>query len=429
MDLNTSVLIVSAYGRGHWLAAELQRENIPVVLIDVTAKLGVWPPEDLEGPFGFFKPENLNASQSERVLVEDSYESVDRGFTTWLQQGPVEFKGALTSYRLEKLFQNQDICDSLLSGKQSARGLPALQRWAAENFEQSWILHMAHQFAATTYRPNTKASLSGKALRLMNPFYVRKATRAGQQKSNDWLLAKNVDVYQKTEILDLSFHNKKAISGVELHGDRSGVMHIQQLAWMLTSEESYFVNPKVAQFLFPEGELEPEWCWVRYRLKMSACQERDSLPLHMVVTEQIFGPWTHQNMLVLQRTASEDQFDAWIRIPNVQRFNKEYLRIRGEKIMAILRKRLNLSLPEIQSFPQEFYYTYSQLGPSSFPVFAEGQESRRSRVEFKNLSLDGPEVWKNYSWEDQFENQGLIRESLMKWWKILQQRKEKERRD
>jgi hypothetical protein len=114
---------------------------------------------------------------------------------------------------------------------------------------------------------------------------------------------------------------------------------------------------------------------------------------------------------------------------NVQRFNKEYLRIRGEKIMEILRRRLNLSLPEIQSFPQEFYYPYSQLGPSSFPVFAQGQESRRDRAEFKNLSLDGPEVWKNFSWEDQFENQSLIRESLMKWWKILQQRKEKERRD
>jgi hypothetical protein len=429
MDLNTSVLIVSAYGRGHWLAAELQRENIPVVVIDVSDKLGVWPPEDLEGPFGFFKSEDLTPTQSERVLAEDAFESVDRGFTTWLPEGPVEFKSPLTQYRLEKLGVNKDVYESLLSSKQGSPNLPALQKWAAAHFAPSWVLHLAHQFAATTFVPNALASLSGKALGLMNPFFVRKATRAGQQKVRDWLRSKKVEVYQKTEILDLSFKNKKIISGVELQGERAGILHLEQVVWTLTSEESYFVNPKVAKYLFPNGELEPEWSWVRYRLKLSACPERDSLPLHVVLSEQVAGPWTHQNLLALQRTASADQFDGWIRIPSVQRFNKEYLRIRGEKIMEILTRRLALSLPEIQSYPQEFYYTYSQIGPSSFPVFAEGLEGKRRKVAFQNLHLDGAEVWTNYSWEDQFQNQSEIREDLVKWWKQLQQRKERERRD
>jgi hypothetical protein len=429
MDLKTSVLIVSAYGRGHWLAAELHRENIPVMLIDVTSKMGAWPPEDLEGPFGFFKPEDLTAAQSERVFAEDAFESVDQGFTAWLPEGPLELKSSLTQYRLSKLDQSKEVYESLFSNKQGGKNLPSLQKWAAENFSKSWILHLAHQWAATTYAPNTRASLSGRALRLMNPFYVRKATRAGQQKSFDWLVSKNVEVYSKTEILDLSFKNKKMISGVEIHGERSGLMHVEQLVWMLTSEETYFVNPKIAKYLFPEGELEPEWCWVRYRLKMQACQERDTLPLHMLIFDHISSPWTHQNLMVLQRTALEDQFDAWIRIPYVQRFNKEYLRIRGEKVMEILRKRLSLALPEIQSYPQEFYYTYSQIGPSSFPVFGQGVESRREQMVFSNLSLDGAEIWKNYSWDDQFDNQKMIRENLTRWWQLLQQRKEKERRD
>ncbi|RYZ83513.1 MAG: hypothetical protein EOP06_19855 [Proteobacteria bacterium] len=90
MDLKTSVLIVSAHGRGHWLAAELHREHIPVTVIDVSSKLGVWPPEDLEGPFGFLKSEELTPSQSERVFAEDAYISVDEGFTTWLPDGPLE---------------------------------------------------------------------------------------------------------------------------------------------------------------------------------------------------------------------------------------------------------------------------------------------------------------------------------------------------
>jgi hypothetical protein len=429
MDLNTSVLILSAYGRGNWLAAELQRENIPIVLIDVSAKLGVWPPEDLEGPFGFYRPDEMTDSQGERVFSEDPFESVDQGFTMWLEDGPLELKSSLTEYRLQKNNQNKEVCESLMSGKLGYKNISGIQKWASENFKESWVLHLAHQWAATTYIPSARASLVGKALKLMNPFAVRKATRAGQQKSIKWLTQKEVEVHQKTEILDLSFKNSKTISGVEIHGERSGLVHVDQIVWMLSSEESYFVAPKIAKSLFPEGALEPEWCWIRYRIKMSACPERDCLPLHILLINQVTSPWTHQNLLVLQRTALEDQFDVWIRIPNVQRFNKEYLRIRGEKIMDILRERLPLALPEIQSYPQEFYYTYSQIGPSSFPVYGEGLASRRHQMRFNNVYLDGPEIWKNYSWDDQFENQGLIRDTLLKWWKLLQQRKEKEHRD
>ncbi|HEY8271938.1 MAG TPA: hypothetical protein VIG33_13695 [Pseudobdellovibrionaceae bacterium] len=433
MDLNTSVLIVSAYGRGYWLAAELQRENIPVVLIDVTSQLGVWPPEDLEGPFGFFRPDEMTDSQGERLFCEDPFESVDHGFTVWIEDGPLELKSSLTEYRLQKNGQNKEVYESLMSGKSGPKNNfksnSGIRKWASENFKKSWVMHLAHQWAATTYVPSAQASLAGKPLKLMNPFSVRKATRAGQQKSFEWLSQKKVEVYQKTEILDLSFETKKTISGVETHGERSGLLHLDQVVWMLNSEESYFVTPKIAKSLFPEGPLEPEWCWIRYRLKMSKCPERDSLPIHLLLLSQVTGPWTHQNLMVIQRTALEDQFDVWIRIPNVQRFNKEYLRIRGEKVMEILRERLPLALPEIQSYPQEFYYTYSQIGPSSFPVYGEGVESRRSHTKFSNVYLDGAEIWKNYSWDDQFENQGLIRDSLLKWWKLLQQRKEKERRD
>jgi predicted acetyltransferase len=430
MDLKTSVLIVSAHGRGYWLATELQRENIPVVLIDVTPQLGAWPAEDNEGPFGFFKSEDMSDTQNERVFSEDAFENLDQGLTLWLPDGPVELKSPIGQYRLHKLDQNKEVCEALQSGKNGYKNLSGIQKWAADNFKESWIMHLAHQLAATTYVPSARASLFGKALKVMNPFLVRKSTRGGRQKSIDWLKEKNLEVYEKTEILDLSFGNKKAISGVEIHGERgSGHMRVEQLVWMLSSEESYFVTPKIAKSLFPEGALEPEWCWVRYRLKMLPCPERDCLPLHMLVLGQITSPWTHQNLMVLQRTALEDQFDAWIRIPAVQRFNKEYLRIRGEKILEILRERLSLALPEIQSYPQEFYYTYSQIGPSSFPVYGEGLESRRHKMEFNNVHVDGAEIWKNYSWDDQFESQGLIRDGLLKWWKLLQQRKEKERRD
>lgn len=431
MDLNTAVLIVSAYGRGHWLAAELQGENIPVIVIDVSPKLGAWPAADLEGPFGYFQAENqtLEGTKAERLQNGDAFREVERGFTLWLEDGPLELKSPLAEYRLKKLGQHVDVLPSLRSGTATSKNPLALRKWSSENFKKTWLLNLSHQLASTTYHPNSRAVLYGKALKIMDRFLVRRASEEGFAKSTEWLRNKKVEVLERIEILDLSFRTKKQISGVELQGERSGVLQIQQLVWMLNSEESYFVYPKIAHHLFPEGELEPEWCWVRYQLRLKECQERELLPEHVVVNEQVTAPWTHQNLLILQRTAEKDLFDGWLRIPNVQRFNKEYLRIRGENILEILGSRMPMALPDIAQFPQEYYHTHAQIGPSRFPVYASGFDRRRTKSAFSNLLLDGSEVWRNFSWDEMFENQGSIRNSIVKWWKLLQQRKEKERRD
>ena len=68
MILQSDVTIVSAYGRGNWLAAELSNLNHRVSLVDVSKGLGRWAPEDWEGPFGFFQSEHLLPSQVESLI-------------------------------------------------------------------------------------------------------------------------------------------------------------------------------------------------------------------------------------------------------------------------------------------------------------------------------------------------------------------------
>ena len=46
MELTKSVFVVSVFGRGHWLAVELKRKGLDVTLIDVSAAMGSWGPED-----------------------------------------------------------------------------------------------------------------------------------------------------------------------------------------------------------------------------------------------------------------------------------------------------------------------------------------------------------------------------------------------
>ncbi len=62
------VVIVSVFGRGHLLAAKLQQDQIPVKLIEIGHLMGAWPPEDLAGPFGFFKSEHMSDLEVETVF-------------------------------------------------------------------------------------------------------------------------------------------------------------------------------------------------------------------------------------------------------------------------------------------------------------------------------------------------------------------------
>lgn len=431
MELGNPVILVSAFGRGHWLAAALAQEGIKTTLVDVSTKLGVWPSEDVEGPFGFFRNERISESQMERLYHDDPYDEVPNGFTLWLKDGPFEFKGPTTKFKIEKASLNPHVKDFLLGGSGQKNARAIYKSLDSFTFDQSWLLHFAHQWAGTTYHSNAQGAVAGEAVPLFSSFLVRQATRNGLEKSLQWLSSKGVEVIRPQQINDVSFGGGKTITGLELSGEKQGLFGLEQIVWMLTSEETYFLNERLAKYFFPEGPLEPEWCWVRYRMSLQACFERDHLPAHTVVMNDLYSPWTHENLMILQRTSLSDQFDAWMRIPTVQRFNKEYLTSRSHRMQKDLLSRMSLSDPQVLSFPQEYYYTYAQLGAARFPVFSEKHNSRRARVLFGNLHLDGPEQWSQYSWGSYFDRNELIQTKITQWWKdkLAKEQKEKKRKE
>ncbi|CAE79798.1 hypothetical protein AB1A81_08890 [Bdellovibrio bacteriovorus] len=431
MELGSPVILISAFGRGHWLAAALAKEGIKTTLVDVSSKLGVWPSEDVEGPFGFLRNERVSESQLERLYADDPYDEVSNGFTLWLKEGPFEFKGPVSKYKLDQSSLAAPVKEIIAGSSADKAAKNLYKHLEALSFDQSWILHLAHQWAGTTYAPNARGASVGAAVPLSSSFLVRQATRNGLEKSLTWLASKGVEVMRPHQIMDVSFGGGKSITGLELSGEKQGLFRLEQIIWMLSSEETYFLNERLGKYFFPEGALEPEWCWVRYRVGLQQCFERDRLPLHTLVVDDLSSPWTHENMMVLQRTSLADQFDVWMRIPTVQRFNKEYLTVRSDRMKKLLTARMSLSEPQILSFPQEYYYTYAQLGASRFPVFGEKQTSRRGRAGFGNLHLDGPEVWPHYSWGAYFDNHERIQLQIVNWWKekLLKEQKEKKRKE
>ncbi len=404
------VVLVSAFRNCFWLASELRRQKLKVMVIDLGSKMGLWPAEDIEGPFGLFKTETLKGSLVESLWAEEAFHEVPNGFTIWLDSGPIEFKGPLTKYQIERFGLDSKVFETL--GRQTEVQVQKNFKPDEFNFSSHWLIPFSCQLASTTYATARNSMSFSQALPLAASFYIRWANRLANEKAALWLKNQGIHYFDKTDVIDLSFENKKKISGIELKGEFSGLIKCKSIVWGLTSEESYFYNSVLAQEIYPDGPLESEWSWIRYRVKIKSNSQTRLFPLHFCSFQDNESPWTHENMILWQKTSLDDFFEAWVRIPTVQRFNKNYLTDLGTKITNELNSRITSISAEVQNHPQEYTYTYHQLGPSRFPVYKNNSVSRRWKTNsIKNFFYQNHEKMHLYSYQ---AKQELSDENLKK---------------
>ncbi len=417
------VLIVSIFGRGHWLAAKLQKEKIPVQLIDISHLMGPWPPEDIAGPFGFFKSEYLDDLEVETVFSEDPYESNPSGFTLLLEDGPLELHGPLTSFRLQTLGIPAFVERSLhLSPKQLQSMAGGLQKeFSGLSFEKAWLGHLAFALAAS--RSDSDDPVCGNFLNsnlepvpLFSTHYTRLASRNSLDRSLEWLKNQGVQVLKGSRPVDFSMaSNKCLVNGIEFEGE--GITSLSKLIWCLSHEETFFLAPKIAPLIYASKNQESEWSWVRYRVQLSKSLECDLLPPHFCMIGELGAQWTHSNLISILRTGAPEQFDVWLKLPTLQRFNKEYLNMEGAKVTDQLTKKLGGVACQVVSYPQEYYYTYSQIGAPRFPVYPGIHQPSDVRAPVKDgIYFHSPEVWKNLAYSGQFSHLNRIYLELIQWW-------------
>ncbi len=420
------VLLVSAFGRSHWLAVAFAKMGIPTTLFDVSENLGSLVPEEVEGPFGFFQDENhsdhLSETLLERFQEDDSAMEVKNGFTLWLESGPVEFKGPVTSYRLRQLNVPSVVQDYILNPTPDLK-----KKTDSLRFEENWPAQLAHNLTANVYAPNPDSISISHCARLFAPYSLRLPTRNGHRRNLDWCRKHGVQVMDKVKINDVMLLNRKNIRGLEYQEEGSGKTQLidgDQLVWGLTSEETQILGDRLGDVFFPGGALESEWNWTRYRLKVSEGLVREELPLHTVVIDDLGKPWAHHNLTILIRTGSVDFFDAWIRLPTVQRFNKSYLIERGRELIEVLSTRFVHLKFEISSYPLGYEFTFQQIGPSKQPIYDMATKSRWKPAHFQNVSLDSCEQAGGLGWRHQLEHQQQIFSHVTQWWnKILTKQK------
>lgn len=219
------VAIVSAFGRGNWLASELADRGMSAQLIDVTENMGRWTPEDWEGPFGFLQADQLSQSQLSRLGEEDYHDNLTDGFTIWIKDGPIDMRGMLTQNWLDKLpaYAAAKTYINNFENLKPAELDEAQERLILSGFGRSWLVHFAHQFASPVFQQNALAINSGRPLPLFSPFFVRRVSRKGLQKSLEWCRSKGVEVVSSANVVDLAMDGKNC-SGVQISGESSRVV-------------------------------------------------------------------------------------------------------------------------------------------------------------------------------------------------------------
>ena len=395
-QLKKNILIVSLYGRGDWLALECQKNGLDVVLLDLTP-LVPRSIEDVEGPFGVFASKRHTPSQMARLTDEGPLVLSDRGYTFWLKNGPLEFKGPLSLLQIKKAQIPDILLTYLRTADDPSSDLSDISLQVEKlPFQQNWLAHLAHQISASVFMENPKGLHFGSPLPLLSSFYYRRFHKRSQ-------LATLQRLSQCTVLAKLKKHLHLSINNSMLEGiqyDKSTQLQAQQVIWMLSSEESTFCLGQDAQMLFPKGQIMPQWYWSHYRMDLASAIP-EFLPDHFVMIEDISLPWTHDNLSIVQKTLRKGIMDVWIRLPSSQRFQKDYVKNYGQILCQHFKNRMSLT-PSIQDWPTEILE--EEPIPTFFGVYDLKDRLSLKRVDLKNVIFEGPEVWTSLGWDGQFRS-------------------------
>lgn len=427
-DGMADVVIVSIYGRGNWLATELAQRGWKVTLVDVSEKLGAWDPIDAEGPFGFFESADLLPSQVSRFDVEGEAVLAERGFVLWLPEGPIEFRGDMTTFFAQTLRDRgltEDVEKYLrlaaVPTKESERERKVIAR---KPFEAVWLAHFAHQLASNRYHENHEGLNGSVPLPLFNPFSFRRSTTDGWAKSLKACRTAGLVVRSRAHVKDARVSGRM-MDAIEIEDERAGVERGRSFVWMLSSGETEKLGRHLRDVLFPRGHVEAEWLWARYEYDLTGKIHADQVPGFAVMMDDVLLPWTHSNMMVFRTRAAEArQVDVWARVPAWARFDRSYHVTLAEEIRQKLAKRLPHSKPVLTALPLDVRgadesgqvpeKTRDEMGPPRQPVYSEHLLSSLSHLKASNLFFDGPEQGESIDWLGQFRRQRDLLEQLEK---------------
>ncbi len=420
------IVFVSAYGRHHWLAQELAKNEWQVGHIDVSSLLGSWSQQDLKNPFGLSKIQNLDEKQTQAWLNMAQAQKISNGVSLLFSNGPFEGSGPLRDFYKSQLnFQNE--VEEFLKLDRSDLNAQALSKLDSKikklSFEDLWLVNLSRQLAASIYIENAKAQNFGldqtETLPIFEDLFKDQST--SETRSSDTFfkkinLVKNyipqrVVSAQKSKdrnfelSLDMAFEG-----GAKSSGPYAQKLESRVLIWALTSAETEFLSKDAAQFLFEAKIIEPAWSWQRFSWR-GPVEVLERWPSSFYCLDHLRLPWTHENLTLISKK-SVDTFDVWLRLPCIFRFNADY----QFKISEVLKKKLEHRFVsndfECLELSTETKFSKEQLGPPRWPMYLAQDIERLKPIKHPYLIFESCENLKTHQIQAQLVFQNNLFEKL-----------------
>lgn len=409
-----NIAIVSAWGRGAWLAHQLQQKGFCVTVLDVSSLLPSVSSSQREGPFGVFLPSTLSDLQKQ-YLLSDNFHSVKQGFSVYTSQGPVEFQGPLYSFLRKK---RKDFCllEAFLTEMSGPSGFSETERkemtylsdvsGLSENVKSLWdkkqkkqmieeiessesLVRLALELGSSYFETSRIKKISKKLLQLLSTktgksfpslnhlfsesdrtcsfsplfsdYFLREASQRYFAEVKNSLQAEGVqwlDISQQNaddDLKELEF-TKKCVR-FRLRGEKR---EIPFLVWTLSGPETARCFSDKMPVLFPKWK-EPLKIWRPFSLSWDRGGFENVMPSLLVVL-----PSTHQEnnngIISLKKHKSVSHIDMWILCPYSQRFDEQVLSSCLDSTLDQLRIifphfSINGFLPD-KNYYQEYYVQY-----------------------------------------------------------------------
>lgn len=386
--------IVAREDRGHWLAGKLRRKGYSVALIDASSSLGRWAPEDLEGPFGIMRSPNLSAKQWAKTTEGHITKNSDRGFVVWLENKALELKGLNFAYH-KTIHPELALAENYFSETDGASPDKVQlynEKLNLTDFSKNWPIQLGHAFSSNINYPNARAIHPKRPFPLFYNYFVRETSRYSNEQSLLRLEQEALCVFPNSVLKDVSVDERNKIEGFEIQsGSHSEIVRSKNWIWLLSSEETEFLNSELYNKLYNVPSVKSEWNWMKTRMKFQDSENLDQIPDQLLMIQDLHLPWSHDNFVQVLRNGTDNEFDFWVKVPSIERFRKEYLDNIQRQVLQKFKNRIpGIELSKLQ-MPAEYYYSNEELGPSPFSLYDEKSLKSFSPKKWKNLTFDGPE--------------------------------------
>ncbi len=419
MTIPAPVTIVSAFGRGMWLAESLIQQQIPVVWVDLTHKLGRLELADSEGPFPLFESNTLTEEQKKSWQKGAKLDSVqigsesDLGLIFLTRQGPLELKGAFVSKRVEHLNLSSDNLDYLndeTSSQQRSKYKAGLGKMI---LAESWLAQWAHRFVSLQDIPPAQSLREGKPLPLSRRICLRKAKPVKERLS--MLQGESLfSLWSDVELEDIAFKDRKTPSGVLVRKETSEVVLCSNLVWALGSAETKFISDHLSERVFKSESKEFHKVWMRWQVQIDAID----LPSYFVILDDPDLPWEHQNFLIFSKDLNQGNlFSCWMLLPAAQRFNRGYLEQESSDLLQFLSARFRSAKVEVKRQPLESSATTREMGAALFGLYREGDYQRSVSPKWSHFYQLASESQVQQGPNGNLEKELEIFNGISQWWK------------